>query len=45
MARAPGALRQVVRDYLRNNSLIVSMETPPAEGGGDGVTIARLSEE
>jgi len=43
--KGTGALRQVVRDYLRTNSLIVSMETPPAEGGGDGVTIARLSEE
>ncbi len=43
--KGTGALRQVVRDYLRNNPLIVGVETPPAEGGGDGVTIARLSEE
>ena len=42
--KGTGALRQVVRDYLRNNPLISSMETPPSEQGGDGVTIARLGE-
>ncbi len=40
--KGTGALRQVVRDYLRSNSLVYGVETPNEQGGGEGVTIARL---
>ncbi|MGI8856975.1 MAG: endonuclease MutS2 [Thermomicrobiales bacterium] len=42
--KGTGALRQVVRDYLRASPLVVGAETAPDQQGGDGVTIARLSE-
>jgi DNA mismatch repair protein MutS2 len=38
--KGTGALRQIVRDYLRSSSLVDSYETAPANQGGDGVTIA-----
>ena len=42
--KGTGALRQVVRDYLRASPLVVGAETAPDQQGGEGVTIARLSE-
>lgn len=42
--KGTGALRQVVRDYLRASPLVVGSETAPDQQGGEGVTIARLSE-
>ena len=42
--KGTGALRQVVRDYLRTSPLVVGAETAPDQQGGEGVTIARLSE-
>lgn len=38
--KGTGALRQVVRDYLRAHPLVERLETPPANQGGDGVTVA-----
>jgi DNA mismatch repair protein MutS2 len=42
--KGTGALRQVVRDYLRSSPLVVGAETAPDQQGGEGVTIARLSD-
>lgn len=42
--KGTGALRQVVRDYLRSSPLVVGAETAPDQQGGEGVTIARLTE-
>ena len=42
--KGTGALRQVVREYLRASPLVVGSETAPDQQGGEGVTIARLSE-
>ncbi len=42
--KGTGALRQVVRDYLRANPLVAGTESAPDQQGGDGVTIARLTE-
>jgi len=42
--KGTGALRQVVRDYLRANPLVAGTESAPDQQGGDGVTVARLTE-
>ncbi len=42
--KGTGALRQVVRDYLRESPLVLRAEGATEQQGGDGVTIARLSE-
>lgn len=42
--KGTGALRQVVRDYLRASPLVVGAESAPDQQGGDGVTVARLTE-
>jgi DNA mismatch repair protein MutS2 len=42
--KGTGALRQVVRDYLRTSPLVVGAESAPDQQGGEGVTIARLAE-
>ncbi|MCA1724615.1 MAG: Smr/MutS family protein, partial [Thermomicrobia bacterium] len=42
--KGTGALRQVVRDYLRASPLVAGSEPAPDQQGGDGVTIARLTE-
>ena len=41
--KGTGALRQVVRDYLRASPLAVGAESAPDQQGGDGVTIVRLT--
>ncbi len=41
--KGTGALRQVVRDFLRDHPLVDSLEGGGASGGGEGVTIASLS--
>lgn len=42
--KGTGALREAVREVLRRHPLVESFETPPANEGGDGVTIAYLRE-
>ncbi len=42
--KGTGALRQVVREYLRANPVVVGAESAPDQQGGEGVTIARLTE-
>jgi DNA mismatch repair protein MutS2 len=39
-----GALRAVVREELRGHPLVARAEPAPPEQGGDGATIAYLSE-
>lgn len=40
--KGTGALRMKVRSYLKKQSIVKSIETPPAFEGGDGATIVRL---
>ncbi len=41
--KGTGALRQVVREQVRQHPLVKSFKTPPANEGGDGVTEVVLS--
>ena len=40
--KGTGALRSKVRDYLRKRKGIISIDTPPMNEGGSGVTIVKL---
>ncbi len=40
-----GALRTVVREELRRHPLVARAEPAPPEGGGDGATIAHLTDD
>lgn len=42
--KGTGALRDIVRDVLRNHPLVERFETPPANEGGEGVTVAYLKD-
>ncbi len=42
--KGTGALREAVREVLNRHPLVRSFETPPANEGGDGVTIVYLKE-
>jgi DNA mismatch repair protein MutS2 len=41
--KGTGALRQVVRDQLREHPLVKSFDTEKPEQGGDGVTVVTLA--
>ncbi len=43
--KGTGALRNKVRNYLKQNGKIKEFYTPPPEAGGDGVTVAVLKEQ
>ena len=40
--KGTGVLRQVVRDYLRGNSLVTEFRSGEQSEGGDGVTVAKM---
>ena len=42
--KGTGALRQVVREFLRDHPAVATHELAPPNEGGDGATIARLRE-
>ena len=41
--KGTGALRAAIREQLAHNPLVKSYTTPPANEGGDGVTIVKLN--
>lgn len=40
--KGTGALRSKVRDYLHRRKMVVSIETPPPNEGGSGVTLVKI---
>ena len=42
--KGTGALRQAVREYLRNHPLVESYQSASAQEGGEGVTVVTLAE-
>ncbi|MEZ4626285.1 MAG: Smr/MutS family protein [Thermomicrobiales bacterium] len=40
--KGTGALRQVVREYLRTSPIVERQESAPANEGGDGATVAYM---
>ena len=42
--KGTGALRQAVRDFLRNHPLVESYQSAEAQEGGEGVTVAVLAD-
>jgi len=42
--KGTGALRQAVREFLRNHPLVESYQSADAQEGGEGVTVATLAD-